>query len=78
SFRLFPNPVRDVLVIDLGDYLPLNGHLRLYDAAGRQVAYQRLLHRQEQLWLGGLPGGIYFYEIWDQGRRLAQGKVVKL
>lgn len=77
SFNTFPNPVKDVLVFDLGSYYPLNGQFRLYNTAGQQVFSQQVLYHQAQLKLTTLPSGIYFYEFWDSGVRLGQGKIMK-
>ncbi|MEM8584169.1 MAG: PKD domain-containing protein [Bacteroidota bacterium] len=76
QFELFPNPVQDVLVFDLGDYLPLNGRFILYDAVGREVFSEQVLYRQARFDLGGLVAGIYYYSFWDEGRKIGQGKVV--
>ena len=77
TFTTFPNPVQDVLVFDLGDYYPLNGQFRLYNAAGQSVFSQQVLYSQARMQLAPLPAGIYFYEFWDGGVKLGQGKVVK-
>lgn len=77
TFTTFPNPVQDVLVFDLGDYYPLNGQFRLYNAAGQAVFSQQVLYSQARMQLAPLPAGIYFYEFWDGGVKLGQGKVVK-
>ncbi|WP_367390381.1 PKD domain-containing protein [Lewinella sp. LCG006] len=78
TFTTFPNPVQDVLVFDLGDYYPLNGQFRLYNAAGQLVLSQQVLYSQARMQLALLPAGIYFYEFWDGGVKLGQGKVVKV
>lgn len=78
GLSVFPNPVRDVLVLDVGDYYPLNGQFRMFDTAGRQVHHRQVLEKQVQMNVAHLPNGLYFYEFWDGGRRLGQGKVVKI
>ncbi|WP_273444972.1 PKD domain-containing protein [Neolewinella agarilytica] len=77
TFSTFPNPVQDVLVFDLGDYLPLNGQFKLYDAVGREVFSQQVLYRQASFNLGHLVPGVYYYSFWDQGRQIGRGKVVR-
>ncbi|WP_273446209.1 PKD domain-containing protein [Neolewinella agarilytica] len=76
-FSTFPNPVQNVLVFDLGDYLPLNGQFKLYDAVGREVFTQQVLYRQARFNLSHLKAGVYFYSFWDQGREIGRGKVVR-
>lgn len=72
----FPNPVRDVLVFDLGDYFPLNGRFKLVDGAGREVLSEQVLNRQTTFNLAHLSAGMYYYSFWDGGVRLGTGKVV--
>lgn len=69
--------MQDVLVFDLGDYLPLNGQFKLYDAVGREVFSQQVLYRQARFNLGHLVPGVYYYSFWDQGRQIGRGKVVR-
>ncbi|PHI18144.1 hypothetical protein CEQ90_19465 [Lewinellaceae bacterium SD302] len=76
DFTIFPNPVRDLLVFDLGDYLPLNGQFVVRDALGREVFSQRVLYRQARFDLSRLAAGVYYYGFRDGGRLLDQGKVV--
>jgi PKD repeat protein len=77
KFTTFPNPVQDVMVFDLGDYMPLNGSFMLYDAVGREVFSQQVLYRQASFNLRHLKVGVYYYSFWDQGRKLGAGKVVR-
>ena len=74
----FPNPVQDVLVFDLGEYLPLSGRFILHDAVGREVLSQKVLYRQARFDLSAIPAGMYYYSFWDAGVQLAQGRVLKL
>jgi DNA-binding beta-propeller fold protein YncE len=76
QFTTFPNPVQDVMVFDLGDYMPLNGRFKLYDAVGREVLSRQVLYRQASFNLGHLSPGVYYYGFWDQGRQLGRGKVL--
>lgn len=77
DFSTFPNPVQDVMVLALGDYLPLNGQFKLYDAIGREVFSRQVLYRQASFNLRHLSPGVYYYSFWDQGRQIGQGKVVR-
>jgi hypothetical protein len=77
KFRTFPNPFQDVLVFDLGDYLPINGRLILYDALGREVFSEQILYRQASFNLRHLVAGSYYYSFWDGGRKLGQGKIIR-
>ncbi|PHI18143.1 hypothetical protein CEQ90_19460 [Lewinellaceae bacterium SD302] len=76
DFTIFPNPVRDLLVFDLGDYLPLNGQFVLRDALGRAVLREQVLYRQARIDVAALPAGVYYYNFWDGRFLLGEGKVV--
>lgn len=75
--KLFPNPVQDILVFDLGEYLPLSGQVKLFDSSGREVLTKRILYNQTRLDLRQLPEGTYFYSFWDGGLQLSKGKFIK-
>ncbi|MCB0636331.1 MAG: hypothetical protein KDC54_06920, partial [Lewinella sp.] len=77
AIKLFPNPVQDHLTIVMNDYYPRQAEVIFYAATGQIVHRQSLWHGWNNVEHITWPGGIYFYEIWDQGRRLGQGKVVK-
>lgn len=75
--RLWPNPVHDLLILDLGGYIPARGRLSLTDAAGRPSGEYPLRHSQERIEVGHLPAGVYFYTLWDGARRIGAGRVLK-
>ena len=51
--------------------------LRLFTAFGREVLQTPFTGQSLDLDMRSFAAGIYFYELWDNGRRLARGKVVK-
>ena len=71
SMLVYPNPVDDVLYIELGD-LPVNARsqgydLRLYDMSGRMVLQQFAKGNTiAQFHVSSLPNGIYFLHIYDE------------
>ncbi len=74
---VFPNPVEDVTRVAFHDYLPQDASIRLYDQSGILKREMTLTGTTTLIDLSGLSSGIYLYEIFDMGERIASGKVVK-
>ncbi|MCO6492440.1 MAG: T9SS type A sorting domain-containing protein, partial [Phaeodactylibacter sp.] len=76
--QVFPNPFRERFTVSLPEgWLPQAARLWLYDGLGRRVLSQRLRAGANEVAAGGLPPGVYFYVVEENGVVLAQGKVVK-
>ena len=72
---VFPNPTTGTLQIDMPPNVgELNFHL--YDMAGRQVFTQNNVLTFEEINLGNIAKGLYFYRIFDKSGRSWSGKVV--
>ena len=73
--RVFPNPTSGTIQIDMP---PNTGELNfhLYDMAGRQVFTQNSVLTFEEIHLGNIAKGLYFYRIFDKNGRSWSGKVV--
>ena len=72
---VFPNPTAGTLQIDIPPNVgELNFHL--YDMAGRQVFIQNSVLTFEEIHLGNIAKGLYFYRIFDKSGRSWSGKVV--
>ena len=73
--QVFPNPTTGTLQIDMPPNVgELNFHL--YDMAGRQVFTQNSVLTFEEIHLGEIAKGLYFYKIFDKNGRAWSGKVV--
>ncbi|MBK8853224.1 MAG: T9SS type A sorting domain-containing protein [Saprospiraceae bacterium] len=78
NFILSPNPVADVLLVTLGEYIPQHGMIHIHDATGRVVMSQRLYYGHNHLDMTALSTGLYFWTAEDNGVRIKGGKVIKL
>ena len=78
DITLFPNPVADILLVTLGEYIPQHGMIHIYDATGRIVLSQRLYYGHNHVDMSNLQAGLYFWTAEDGGVRLKAGKVVKI
>jgi len=76
DITLFPNPVSDMLQVTLGEYIPGNGKIHIYDATGRQVLSQRLYYGHNHIDLSHLQPGLYLWTAEDDGVKIKSGKVV--
>ncbi|HMQ60598.1 MAG TPA: PKD domain-containing protein [Flavilitoribacter sp.] len=76
--RLYPNPARESVVLEVEEKAAFRGTIVLYDAPGRQVLRQAVRSSRERISISALPPGLYFYELRDGRRRVAGGKLVRL
>ncbi len=74
---LYPNPVRDYLLVTLGEYIPASGQIAIVDMQGRTVATQRIYYGQNTIDLRHLPAGIYAWILRDGEVVVKEGKVVR-
>ena len=79
SVRLYPNPAREELWLRFDEALSRPATWSVFDAVGRQVGAVRLQPGKSRyhLFTGGLPPGLYFWNLRSEGRILAAGKVVR-
>lgn len=78
DITLFPNPVSDVLLVTLGEYIPQHGMIHIHDATGRVILSQCLYYGHNNLDMTKFPPGLYFWTAEDNGVKLKGGKVVKM
>lgn len=78
NFVLFPNPVSDILLVTLGEYIPQHGMIQITDATGRKVISHRIYYGHNNIDMTSLPAGLYFWTVVDGGVVLKGGKVVKI
>lgn len=76
SFEVFPNPVNQILNINLTGYEGVS-EIRLFDASGRQISSQRAAQQISQLNMSGLPKGLYLVRVITAGKETLQAKVIK-
>lgn len=74
--KVGPSPFRERLAVSLSVQL-LSPVFRLYDMTGRPVGEERLTFGINETDTGGLPPGMYFWEVTTGNERVKSGKVVK-
>ena len=74
-----PNPAKNITTLhyNLPNHFPI-AHFRLYNLRGETVLQQELAtFKQEQsLHLQGISAGLYVFDIYFMGRKMAAGKLV--
>jgi len=81
SLGTFPNPVEDVLTVDVAGFNPATATMQLLDLTGKVVGADlptitTSLAQTLNVDLGDLPNGVYFLTLTDGGQQLVE-KVVK-
>jgi PKD repeat protein len=77
SFRVFPNPAAENIVLEMDDPAFSPEAIRLLDAQGRVVHHWEGAFLTKTLSTAGLPSGIYFLEIQTRQQRFSQKIVLK-
>lgn len=75
--RVFPTPTVDVLNFDFRKWDYGNLSLKIYDSAGKTVEQTTISAGQNQVKMGHLTPGVYFWEVKGKGWRQT-GKTVKI
>jgi len=76
QFRLYPNPVQDVLTMDFGNYAFAKADYQLYDLAGKMIASGSQTTAREQLHMTGVSQGIYLLRLNVDGAVVVH-KIIK-
>ncbi|MBX9733959.1 MAG: T9SS type A sorting domain-containing protein [Chitinophagaceae bacterium] len=76
GISMYPNPVRDRLIISLDKRIAGIKIIRLVDATGRSISSQQITGHTSTINFSGLANGIYYVEI-NQGKKRFIRKVIK-
>lgn len=69
NVKVYPNPVKDILTVDLGELGVNNTKLRLTNIIGKIVHEETVKNKIEKLSLKNLPSGIYTLTIESETNR---------
>ena len=76
--EVWPNPFSDRLVLALSTPELGRPLFRLFDATGRLVREERVEYGLNEIEVGDLAKGLYFWAVEQKGERIKSGKVVKM
>lgn len=65
SIRFYPNPVFDMLEVELKSEVEHNHQLRLFDVNGKLMKQMNFLTKNITINLSNLPSGLYFIEVFN-------------
>ena len=78
DITLFPNPVEDILLVTIGEYIPEHGEIRIYDLSGQLVHKQRAYYGHNNVDMSGLSPGVYMLRISDGSKVIREEKIAKI
>ncbi len=78
QLNVFPNPVENDLLVTLSDYVPEHGYIVFYNIFGRQILRHRIYYGLNNISLMQMTQGTYLYTLFDNGKILSSGKILKL
>ena len=77
--KIYPNPSRDLLNVELMDISKSNFTLKLTSILGKEETFE-LVKKQEnnmQLNVSQLKNGVYFLQVFDKGKLIFTEKIIK-
>lgn len=75
--RVFPNPVEDILNIDMGVSPPSSTYLTLYSSLGKKAIQSSFTGQHHEVKLKELPAGVYMLSVDTNGLNLIKMKIIK-
>ena len=76
DIKIYPNPVRDVLYIEMEKTNGTNTVLEIWNASGQIVLKDRI-QKQTAINVHELSTGLYFYRIMNEAGMVTSGKILK-
>lgn len=73
NIKLYPNPVKDILKINLSDQEKI-AEISIYNAAGQQL---KTVSKQSEINVENLPKGIYMIDVKTDSNQRYQSKFIK-
>ncbi len=77
DISLSPNPMREILIIQVNDYLPEKMIMNLYDLHGNKISSKRLYEGSNIINTESFSSGVYVAEIIERNRIIKSEKIVK-
>ena len=75
---VFPNPVKDIVNIEVKDFGQENLQFELYDVLGNRLMTTSFKNKTTSIELKRLMSGTYFFKIYNSNQVIGVGKMVKL
>lgn len=76
TVRIYPNPVDDVLHIDLEKKSGAKINLEIWNISG-QIVFKEPIQKQNTINISEFPAGLYLYRIMNENSLVSSGKILK-
>lgn len=77
QFHIFPNPSKDVCIVNVYDYNPENMQMIIYDNAGKSVGLFYLRQGSNSIPVHHLINGLYHIQITKRGKQVYSQNICK-
>lgn len=74
--NIYPNPVRNNIVVEIQSLTGTEGIFRLYDISGKEIIHVCYNQNKFDISVKGLKPGIYYYKMSDSREVLSKGKLM--
>ncbi len=76
SVKVYPNPFSEYTTMEIINKKNQNCILTLYDLFGREVKKYEIRNLKTEISRDDLTGGMYFYQVTDNGQFNSSGKII--
>ena len=77
SITIYPNPVKDFLIVDLSGEKFKNPTYQLFDGTGRIISIGELKNRKTEINTSTLSSGLYILSVLSEGKTIKTFKIIK-
>jgi hypothetical protein len=77
DLKISPNPSNDFFLIQYHNRNQSEAQILVNNVFGQQITQQRLSEGANHIDAAHWLGGVYFYSLWQEGRLIAKGKLLK-
>ncbi len=76
SLEVYPNPATPLTQLRFKGAVPQDAELKLINVQGQEISHTKFSQGQIPLGAMGLAKGIYFFQVWTEGKLHGSGKLV--
>ncbi len=77
EITVYPNPVKDILTLDIGSNINENSNYSIYNPTGEKAIVNPIIDRITQIDVSNLPAGVYYLHVTLDGESTFVDKVIK-
>lgn len=77
AINIYPNPVKDFLIVDLSGEKFKNPSYQLFDGTGRMISKDELKNMKTEINTSALSAGLYMLTVSSEGKTIKTFKIIK-